>query len=112
MDSYYKSKKEEDKEAKRLAQLARWKSEMGGGEEGGESMPQQSLGGTPEEEEFARPHDDISTQVRPERRKPVNVVNAANRQPTYSTPARQPAPAIRGRVHPHDIADYILKRVK
>jgi hypothetical protein len=91
MDSYYKSQKDEGKEAKRLAQLARWKHEMGdeGGDEGSsdESMSMPQRGGH-EEEEIIRGPAKIAKQ-----------------------PPRKGS-TIRGRVHPHDIAEFILGRVK
>ena len=96
MDSYNKSKKDVDKESKRLAQLAQWKSETEDeGDEYGDSYSQQppkqskpAEYAAPEEEEemrFARP--------------------AKKQQPNKGS-------TIRGRVHPHDIAQFILNRVK
>jgi hypothetical protein len=97
MDSYYKSQKDESKEAKRLAQLARWKHEMGGegddedsggGDSGGGSMSMPQRGGGHEEEEIHRGPAKIA------------------KQPPHK------GSTIRGRVHPHDIAEFILGRVK
>lgn len=92
METYNKSKKEESKESKRLAQLARWKHEMGEGGEGQEDhdmeeMPTQSRGHAPEEEEVHRPAKTVA------------------QKPHKGT-------TVRGRVHPYDIAQFILNRVK
>lgn len=91
MDTYNKAKKEEEREAKRLAQLSKWKHEMGSGDNGdddGFDIQPRSLS-APEEEE--------TTYRRPQR------------SPVQRTPK---APAIRGKVHPHEIASFILNRVK
>lgn len=92
MDTHNKRKKEEAKEAKRLAQLAQWKSEVDS--EGGEDDDDFGLGNSirgqhHEEEELT------------------------NRRPQAAQP-QQPrkGSTIGGRVHPHDIARYILNRMR
>lgn len=91
MDTYNKAKKEEEKESKRLAQLSKWKHEMGGSadDEDDITLTRTASLSAPEEEE--------TTLRRPQQL-------AAQR-----TPKR---PALRGRVHPHEIASFILNRVK
>lgn len=90
MDMYNKSKKEADKEAKRLAQLSKWKHEVGGGKDDEDDFSASAVSmSAPEEEETTL-------------RRPV-------RQQVQRTPKQ---PAIRGKVHPHDIASFILNRVK
>jgi hypothetical protein len=94
METYNKAKKDEDREAKRLAQLAKWKhdmnkdSGMGGGDDFEMPAADAPLVPNPEEEEVMR---------RPAR-------SAA--QPSRNT-AR-----VRARVAPHDIAQFIIDRVK
>lgn len=99
MDSYNKAKKEEEREAKRLAQLAKWKHDMEReegvtdefGEEDLTNLAPKHGRGAPEEEErsgrFLRPNN-----VKPQ-------------QPKKGS-------TIRGRVDPYDIASFILSRVK
>lgn len=88
MDTYNKARKEEDKEAKRLAQLSKWKHDMGGQGDDDFSGPPASIS-APEDEEsnFRQPRS----------------------LPTQRTSKQ---PAIRGKVHPHDVASFILNRVK
>lgn len=96
MEAYNKAKKEEDRETKRLAQLAKWKhdTEKEGGDVGsdtefGGEMPAPAMGqpAAPEEEERA-----------------------------YIRPAPKPQPQRKAttgaRVSPHDVANFILNRVK
>lgn len=90
MDEYTKNQKQKEKEAKRLAQLAKWKHDMRNGET---ELPAQEpqydfLPGEQEEEElFSRP-----SRVAPQQ---------SNKGQT-----------IRGRVNPADVAKYIMSRVK
>lgn len=79
METYNKSKKEQDREAKRLAQLAKWKHDMDADETDMDDVVSSSFGVEDEE--------------------------VTNKQPRQSK-------SLRGRVKPHDIAEYILKRVK
>ena len=102
MDTYNKAKKDEEREAKRLAQLAKWKHDMareqgvtdddeyGGSDMGGMSEPpmQQQQPAAPEEEEYTM-------------RRPAPV---AKQQP------RKAASAVR--IRPQEVADFILNRVK
>lgn len=87
MDEYQKAQKAKEKEAKRLAQLAKWKHGMENGEE---DLPAQDpqydfLPGEEEEEIFRRPQQ-LSAQ-----------------------PKSQP---IRGKVSSSDIAKYITQRTR
>lgn len=89
MDTYTKNQKEKDKEAKRLAQLAKWKHDMRNNEELPAQEPQYDfLPGEQEEEEMFR---------RPQTLKP--------QQPNKGS-------TVRGKVSPTDIAKYIMTRVK
>jgi hypothetical protein len=91
METYNKAKKDEEREAKRLAQLAKWKHDMnkGGGDGDFDAEPADApLVPNPEEEEVMR---------RPTR---------STAQPGRSTPR------VRARVAPHDIAEFIINRVK
>lgn len=89
MDEYNKNQKTKEKEAKRLAQLAKWKHDMADGE--GELPAQEPqydfLPGDEEEEVFSRPR--------------FTSPQSANKNST-----------IRGRVNPADVAKYILSRAK
>lgn len=97
MESFEKAKKEEEKEAKRLARLAKWKHDMGGsgGDQDMDSddAPLQpnpaGLDSEPEEEERVMRHP------------PRQVAKPAQR-----------AAHVRGRLAPHDIAQFIIDRVK
>lgn len=94
MDSYNKAKKEEEREAKRLAQLARWKHDMAGDSTDSDPEPiNQPLVPNPN----AAPEEEETSMRRP--------------APLRAQPARR-APTIRGRVAPHDIAQFIIGRVK
>ena len=90
MDTYNKNKKEQDKEAKRLAQLAQWRREVGDGEEGNSDddfgLGQAIRGGEENEEVHGR---------RPSQMKPQS--------------GRK---TLGGRVHPHDVAKFILNRMR
>lgn len=96
MDDYNKNQKAKDKEAKRLAQLAKWKHDMSSGE--GELPAQEPqydfLPGEKEEEELFRPQ---STQ---------------RVQPKQATTGQGAGSTVRGRVQPSDVAKYIMSRVK
>lgn len=91
MDTYNKAKKDEDKEAKRLAQLSKWKHDVGGDsgddDEADFNATKVSLSAPEEEERSYRPRPQ-PTQVKPKQ------------------------PRMRGKMHPHDIASFILNRVK
>jgi hypothetical protein len=95
MESQQKAQKEQDKEAKRLAQLAKWKSDMS-----------QSDGGM--EDDFAP-----DAPLKPNREVAPEDEERAFHRP-QSTPSQQPrrAATVRGRVAPHDIAQFIIGRVK
>lgn len=99
MDSYNKAKKDEDKEAKRLAQLAKWKHDMG-----------RDRGGDGREMDI----DSADAPLVPN----PDEVGIEQEERTYSRPApvrAQPArrsSVVRGRVAPHDIAQFIIGRVK
>ena len=104
MDQYNKGKKEQSKESKRLAQLARWKHDMSrdqGIDSGDEPEDSDDDFGSPEPREQQRPRmgqeEEESNFRRPD------VIRQA--------PVRKPG-IIRGRVHPHDVANFILNRVK
>ena len=97
MEAAEKAQKEQDREAKRLAKLAKWKHQMSQ-EHGIEDEPEvedeppmpsarPARNAAPEEEEFATP--------------PRSKLRPTNKGAT-----------IKGRVHPHDIASFILNRVK
>ena len=89
MDTHNKAQKEEAKEAKRMAQLAQWRSEVGSdSEEQDDFGLGQSIRGQEEEEVVQR------------RPQPL-----AKQQP-------KKAATIGGRVHPHDIARFILNRMR
>ena len=89
MDTYNKNKKEQEKEAKRLAQLAQWKREVeaDGQDDDGDFGLGQSIRGGEENEEVH------------------------NRRPTpiKAQPGRK---TLGGRVHPHDVAKFILNRMR
>lgn len=95
MESHQKAQKEQDKEAKRLAQLAKWKSDM-------------SRGGDGSEDEFQP-----DAPLQPNRDAAPEEEERSYRRPA-SHPAQQPrrAATVRGRVAPHDIAQFIIGRVK
>lgn len=100
MDTYNKAKKDEEREAKRLAQLAKWKHDMSkeqgvsdddfGGDDQGGMPPQGGMPAprAPEEEEYTM-------------RRPAPV---AKQQPRKAVAAT--------RVRPQEVADFILSRVK
>jgi hypothetical protein len=101
METHTKKQKEAEKEAKRLAQLARWKHEMERDEGASfdetpevdlNTIAQGAVQGGREEEETHRTH----------MRHPA---------PTHAQPARK-APRLSGRVRPTDVASYILGRIK
>lgn len=96
MESFNKSKKDEEREAKRLAQLAKWKHDMGK-QNGGGADDEDQLGQTLVPNTDAAPEEEEHTFRRPA---PSRV------QPTPK------APAVRGRVAPHDIASFIIDRVR
>ncbi len=91
MDTYNKNKKEQEKESKRLAQLAQWRREVGDGEEGESDddfgLGQAIRGGGEENEEV---HGRRPTQMKPQSGRKT----------------------LGGRVHPHDVAKFILNRMR
>ncbi len=97
MEEYNKGKKEQEREAKRLAQLARWKSDMEKDE--GMSFDQVPQPGSPEGMGggMGGREEEESTYRRPAIMKP---------QKTTKTPR------LSGRVAPADVARFILSRVK
>jgi hypothetical protein len=98
MDTHNKRKKEEAKEAKRLAQLAQWKSEVDsdGGDDDGDFGLGDSIRGQSQQQPPAHEEEEI-THRRPQAVQP--------QQPRKGS-------TIGGRVHPHDIARYILNRMR
>jgi hypothetical protein len=91
METYNKARKDEDREAKRLAQLAKFKHEMGqrdgGGDQDDDSLEPISMSSHEEEETHRAPG---VSKLRPTKK--LNVP--------------------KGRLRPHDIAQYIIGRVK
>lgn len=92
MEAKEKERKEAEREAKRLAKLARWKQEM-------EQDEGASFDETPEMnlDQLARGREEEETLRRP--------------APTHAQPARK-EPRLSGRVAPADVAKFILSRVK
>lgn len=91
MEAYNKAKKEEDKETKRLAQLAKWKhdTEREGGDVG------EDMGAAGGMDQVAAPEEEEHAYIRP------------------ATKPQAPRKATTGaRVSPHDVANFILNRVK
>lgn len=97
METYNKARKEEEREAKRLAQLARWKHDM------------KKNDGVSDEDDLGDDFDlpSSSEQAPPSVPAPSNA--GAEEEETRNT---KPKKTIRGRLHPHDIASFILSRVK
>lgn len=90
MDTYNKNKKEQEKEAKRLAQLAQWKREVDNDaepEDDGDFGLGQSIRGGEENEEV---HGRRPSPVRPQSGRKT----------------------LGGRVHPHEVAKFILNRMR
>jgi len=93
MEQYNKAKKEEEREVKRLAQLSKFRSEMGhDNDDDFEVTEKRSLSVDQEDEEVPMPQPRVRSA------------------PVQHTPKK--VPPIRGKVHPHEIASYILNRVK
>ena len=92
MESYNKAQKDQDKEAKRLAQLAQWKHRMNNGDD-----------------------DDEYGSIQQRSSSPSSI---EDEESVFRRPAYHPAPpvrktgGIRGRVSPKEIADFIIGRVK
>mgnify|MGYP000868032556 FL=1 len=86
MEVWNKAQKEESKEAKRLAQLARWKHEMS-----------KQNGSLDDDEQL----DDIVQDAQPEENE--EIVSKTNKKSTVKP---------RNKVKPGDIAAYLLKKVK
>ena len=88
MDEYNKNQKAKEKEAKRLAQLAKWKHDMDNNEELPAQEPQYDfVPGEEEEELFSRPQPS-----KPQTSNKTNIV--------------------RGRISPSDIAKFIVSRAR
>lgn len=92
MEAYEKKQKEAEKEAKRLAKLAKWQHDLEKEEgvsfdDNVEGPSVDTIQGAQEEEELRRP------------------------APTKKQPANKGS-SIRGRVNPADVANFILNRVK
>lgn len=97
METHERAQKEQDKEAKRLAKLAKWKHQLAQ-DQGIEDEPSVELETRPKlGSSSAVPEEEEQTMSGPPRSKLRPVKKGAG---------------IRGRVHPHDIASYILNRVK
>lgn len=98
MEDYEKGQKAAEKETKRLAQLSKWKAQMGR-DHGVEDEPDAD----DIDAGFANPPDQggVENEERSFRR-PAKV--------DYQNPRK--ATQIKGRVHPHDVAAFILSRVK
>lgn len=99
MEDYEKGQKASEKETKRLAQLSKWKAQM---------SREHGIDDDPSEDDidssFANPPaegGDVENEERSYRR-PQKV--------DYQNPRK--ATQIKGRVHPHDVAAFILSRVK
>lgn len=97
MEEYNKGKKEQEREAKRLAQLAKWKSDMEKDE--GMSFDQVQQPGAPQGmgSEMGGREEEETTYRRPAPMKPQQTTKA---------------PRLSGRVAPADVARFILSRVK
>lgn len=99
MEDYEKGQKAAEKETKRLAQLSKWKAQM---------SRDHGVDDDPSEDDidasFANPpaQGGVENEERSFRRPPVKV--------DYQNPRK--ATQIKGRVHPHDVAAFILSRVK
>ncbi len=104
MDEYNKSKKEREKESKKLAQLAKWKHDISSGKEQERPAQEPSYDFLPgdENEEYAKLGNNYPAREEEER--------------TYRQPAMHPHPnGVRkaaGKVIPSDIAKFIMNRVK
>lgn len=110
METYNKARKEEEREAKRLAQLAKWKHDMAK-DEG--ITDDDDFGGDDVESAITAPAPDDAQAVPPRAPREEEERSTLRRPPAVKAqPATKPAKVIRGRVHPHDIASFILSRVK
>lgn len=109
MEQHDKARKEEEKEVKRLAKLARWKHEMGSsGDDDQESDDDVdsmlgNMGGEPQSNPMQQKQ---APAPREEEEQVMRKPATQKAQPDKKTSV------IRGRVHPHDIASFILSRVK
>ncbi len=97
MDAYNKSKKEKEKEAKRLAQLAKWKHDLSS------------------EEETSRPAQDPQYDFLPgdENEEYANI-GKASYKPSYENEEKRKSTGkqLRGKVLPSDIAKYIMGKIR
>lgn len=97
MESHQKAEKEQSREAKRLAQLAKWKHSM-------------SQGGSSSDSDDGFSDD---TPIQPRREGAPEEEEATYRKPAMTRAQPQSKPnTVRGRVAPHDIAQFIIGRVK
>lgn len=97
MDTYNKAKKDEEREAKRLAQLMKWRHDMSKEE------------GMTDEDEFASPGPMAApTMPAPEEEERTSMKHPA---PTIKQQSRKQS-TIASRVRPQDVANFILNRVK
>lgn len=106
MDSYQKNQKEKDKEAKRLAQLAKWKHDLANDKENTRPAqePQYDFLPGDENEEYAK-------LGRRYRHIEDEEYTSRSHTPTKLQP-QQSNKVVRGKVHPSDIAKFIMSRVK
>jgi len=106
MDSYQKNQKEKDKEAKRLAQLAKWKHDLATDKEKSRPAqePQYDFLPGDENEEYAK-------LGRGYRHIEDEEYTSRTQTPTKLQP-QQSNKVVRGKVHPSDIAKFIMSRVK
>lgn len=111
MDAHQKARKEEEKEAKRLAQLAKWKAEMGD-DEG--VFDDDDLGASDDADSL----DTLDAPAAPQQQAPAAAPREEEERvmrrpaPIKAQPQKKPSSVVKGRVHPHDIASFILSRVK
>jgi hypothetical protein len=111
METFNKSRKEEDRETKRLAALAKWKHQMS--KEQGITDDDQDVGDDTEQS-LSAPQNQAPDLLSPG-------IKQGGREEEERT-MRKPIPmkpqmaqqkqVIKGRVHPHDLASFILSRVK
>jgi hypothetical protein len=104
MDEYNKSKKDREKEAKKLAQLAKWKHDVTSGKDQDRPAQEPSYDFLPgdDNEDYAKLGDNYSSSEEEER--------------VYRQPTMHPRPSgiqkVAGKVAPSDIAKFIMNRVK
>ena len=109
MDQYNKSKKDQSKESKRLAQLARWKHDMS--RDQGIDSGDDSGGSDMDDFDAPEPQDQQGGRGQQQSNQENEESNFRRPSPTRAHQPSKPG-IIRGRVHPHDVANFILNRVK